>query len=134
MALDAVASDAATLFDITQQVHQRCQLRFGKRVAPVAIVDEFDGDGAAAVVPHMMRYLVLGHAGAHCPVSIDHVMDTESGVRFDLPHVLFERASFHPDGFTGLRITGRAARGVDDDHVYGLSADATCAPGFGITG
>ena len=48
--LDAIARDAAALLDVAEQLHQRRQLRVGKRVEPVPVVDELDADGLTAVV------------------------------------------------------------------------------------
>ena len=62
--LDAIARDATALLDVAEQLHQRRQLRVGKWVVPVPIVDELDADGATAVVKNVICQLVFGHAGA----------------------------------------------------------------------
>ena len=52
--LDASARNATALLDVAEQLHQRRQLRFGKWVVPVAIVNELDADGLTAVVKNVI--------------------------------------------------------------------------------
>ncbi len=134
VAFDAIAPDAAAHCDVTQQRDQGRQLRLGERVDAVAIVDEFDGNGTSAGAVDVMRQLVFGHAGAERAIAVDHVVDAENGMRFDLAQVVVERAGVHPDGLAGQRIAGRATRRMDDDHVDGLRANGAGAARLGAAG
>ena len=132
MALDSLARDGVALADIAQQFDQGGDLRFGERVAPVAVVDELDGDGALAVVVDVMGDLGLWDAGSQGAIAVDHVVDAEHGVRFDVAQVVVQGACADPDGLAGCSIAGGAAGGVDNDHGNGLRANGSRLACLGI--
>lgn len=134
VALNAVALDATALPDFTQQIYQRRQLRVGKWVYPIPVVDELDGDGATAVMKNVMHHLVFGHANTQRPIAVYHVVNAKLGVCFNPMQVFFECARGYPNGLACFCIASGAARGMDDDHVDGLCAHATCVACLGIAG
>jgi len=134
VAPDSVVRDATALRDVAEQLHQRLQLRVRKRVAPVSIVDELDGHGAAVDARGVVGQLIFGDAGAQGAVTIDHVVNAQRGMRFDDSDVVPEVAGIYPDRLACPGIASRAAGRMDHHHVDALRASRAAAARLGHAG
>jgi len=82
----------------------------------------------------MMRDLFLGNARTRRAIPIDHVVNAEHRVRFDVSKVFVESPRPHPNRPSSLAIAGWATRGMDDNKIDGLRSEAPSAARFRLDG